>query len=131
MKTLVYVLRTQVIIVLLGLTACKKENSSSNLRKVEYKVTVSPQTTITEITYTDENGLDKKVTPDKQSTWSSGTLNIPTSVNTLNISALAPGSFSPPLMSMKVQIYVDGDLKKEETKDGSNNKGYLTATVSY
>jgi hypothetical protein len=131
MKTSIYVLRNLAIIVLLGLAACKKENSNSNSRKVEYKVIVSPQTTITEITYTDENGLDKKVTPDKQSIWSSGTLTIPASVNTLNISAVAPGSFGLPLLSMKVQIYVDGVLKKEETKDGPNQKGYLTAKASY
>lgn len=108
-------------------TRCSKDNDDSNSRKVEYKV-ISAFSNITSVTYTDVDGNDKVISAvPAGANYTSGALQIPNSVSTLKVIAKAPGGGGTNLI---VQIFVDGELKKEVIETGVP-AGVTTATATY
>ncbi|TKC12472.1 hypothetical protein FA048_02310 [Pedobacter polaris] len=115
MKNLVKVLSLSFAVLSATLLfSCKKDKTSSHV--VEYKVSVSSGTLST-VVHTNSQGNSTTITGVGNTTWSSGQITIPSSVQVVNIAA--DGNSSSAAAAMTVQIIVDGVLKKENTTIGS------------
>jgi hypothetical protein len=77
---------------------------------VEYKIIASATATINTITHTNNHG-------DVTKTWSSGKMNVSSSVGVLSVGA--NGISTSPEGTLTVQIYVDGELQKENIAEGT------------
>jgi hypothetical protein len=106
-----------------------KKDKNEELQTVEYRATTSDDANIQTVSYTDADGNPKTVPVLNLKKWSSGDLLIPRSVTPLKITATGPGAADT--STLKIQIFVDGSLRKEEIKKGVNNQGQLTLEMSY
>ncbi|WP_288376463.1 hypothetical protein [uncultured Chryseobacterium sp.] len=116
---------------LIGFTAsCSKDNDDNNVNgagkshKVVFKAIASSGSNIDVAVY----GIDGNPTTASSlsgSTWSSPEITSEPGAYSANVavSAVGPGASA----TLKVQIWVDGELKKEGTSSGQ----YLSASASY
>ena len=102
--------------------SCKKDNAPTH--KVKFKAETSSDAKLSAVAYTNETG---NVTNSSlnSSSFASSELTIPSSVSILTFSANGNGASAG--STLKVQIYVDGNLVKENTGTGT----VLTASTTY
>jgi hypothetical protein len=84
---------------------------------VEYKIIASATATINTITHTNNHGDVTTLTDVSSKTWSSGKMNVSSSVGVLSVGA--NGISTSPEGTLTVQIYVDGELQKENIAEGT------------
>jgi hypothetical protein len=102
--------------------SCKKD--ASRTYKVKFKAETSSDAKLSAVAYTNETG---NVTNSSlnSSSFASSELTIPSSVSIITFSANGNGASAA--STLKVQIYVDGNLVKENTAAGT----VLTASTTY
>lgn len=98
------------------LFSCKKDDDKKASYEVEYKVSVSGGG-ISSIAYTNNQGDMTTITSVSGTSWSSGKITVPSSVQAVNFGA--NGSSANAGSVMTVQIIVDGEVKKENTSTGA------------
>lgn len=108
-------------------TGCSKDDDhkpSSTSHKVIFKATASAGSNISVAVYGYDN-TPTSATGLSGTTWTSPEINVPagTVLTTATVNAMGANASS----SLKVQVFVDGEFKKEGTSTGQA----LTASVSY
>lgn len=108
------------------LISCKKDEDqpSKSSHKVVFKLEASAGSNITTVVY----GYDTNATTATSlsgTTWTSPEITVPAGTMMLNIASGATGANAN--STLKAQIYVDGELKKEGTSSGA----VLSASASY
>jgi hypothetical protein len=116
---------------LLGITSsCSKDDDDNNVvgssgtHKVVFKAEASSGSNISVAVY----GYDANATTATSlsgTSWSSPEITVPAGALTLNVAANATGANAS--STLKVQIFVDGVLKKEGTSSGQ----YLSASTNH
>lgn len=106
------------------LFSCKKDDAKKASYEVEYKVTVSSGS-LNSIAYTNNQGDMTTLTSVSGTTWTSGKITVPSSVQA--ISAGGSGVSANASAVMTVQIIVDGEVKKENTSTGT----IMSASATY
>ncbi|RAJ08181.1 hypothetical protein LX64_00828 [Chitinophaga skermanii] len=126
MKTLKNLLFPIVALLVMLTVACSKDDDkpASSSHKVVFKAIGNTNAKIQSIVY----GYDDKITSHSDvntATWTSPEVTTPagTLMVNMNVTALAPDASG----NLKVQIFVDGELKKENVATGSA----LVGAVSY
>lgn len=101
-------------------SACKKDDKDDapgrTTHKLVFKAEGSAGVNLTVVAY----GYDTQITSASNlsgNTWSSAEINVPASAVSANITINGTGVSST--ATLKVQIYVDGQLKKEATSTGT------------
>lgn len=97
------------------LTSCKKDKITNHA--IEFKVIASANSTISTITHTNNQGDVSTLQDIDAKSWSSGKINFKSSVGSVSVSAI--GSSATPNGNLKVEIYVDGELKKTNDITGT------------
>jgi hypothetical protein len=131
-KTIMKILSRKVslllpVCALVLLAGCKKDKTSTPIgttSKVYFKAEVSAGSTIKMSTY----GYDATLTTASSinsETWTSPEIDVPAGAHVASVSTSAMGAGST--ATLKVQVYVNGELKKEGTSTGTA----LTSTVQY
>lgn len=116
-----------IVAVLFTLAGCSKKNQRTPANvshKVIFKAEASSGSFINMVVY----GYDVTLTPVSginTSTWSSPELTVPATANIASITANALGTNAS--ATLKVQVYVNGVLKKEGTSTGTA----LSATAQF
>lgn len=124
-----YTLVVLVTAVLLGFsTSCSKDDDddtpAGKAHKVVFKATASAGSNIDVAVY----GYDSTITTASSlsgTTWTSPEITSPAGAYNVNVGVNATGASSS--STLKVQIYVDGELKKEGTSSGQ----ILSASANY
>lgn len=100
-------------------SACSKDKDkpSGGNHKVVFKAMGSAGTNITTAIYVDGGGENVSETNLSGSTWESGELTFSSSVQAINFGVQATGPNAS--STMKVQIIVDGVVKKESSATGT------------
>lgn len=127
-------LRTSILVSMLGIlvagvlfTGCSKDKDTpdpSSPRKVVFKAQTSADASISNAAY----GYDSEITYAtglSGTTWTSPEITVPG--NALSVYANMGGLGSSAASTVKIQIFVDGTLKKEATATGTQ----LVASVQY
>ena len=117
------------LILVTGFMGCKKdddnvEGPSKTSHKVVFKMVASAGSNISTVVY----GYDSQITSATTlsgTTWTSPEITVPAGTISLNVTGNARGVDAS--SSLKAQIYVDGELKKE----GSSTGAVLSALASY
>ncbi|MBD1364535.1 hypothetical protein IDJ77_12015 [Mucilaginibacter sp. ZT4R22] len=104
--------------------SCKKDNASGT-HKVKFKAETSSDAKLSAVAYTNESGNVTNTSSLNSSSFASSELTIPSSVSIITFSANGNGASAG--STLKVQIYVDGNLVKENTGTGT----VLTASTTY
>jgi len=112
------------VLVVTILFSCKKDEDKKSSHEVEYKVSVSGGA-ISTIVYTNNQGDVTTLTSVSGTSWSSGKITVPSSVQAISFGA--NGSSANAGSVMTVQIIVDGEVKKENTSTGT----IMSATSTY
>ena len=128
-QTIQYTLVVLVTAVLLGFSSsCSKDDDDDaparQSHKVVFKATASAGSNIDVAVY----GYDSTITTASSlsgTTWTSPEITTPAGAINVNVGVNATGSSSS--STLKVQIYVDGELKKEGTSSGQ----ILSASANY
>lgn len=107
-----------------ALVSCKKD-SNSGPHKVKFKADTSSDSKLTAVVYTSETGANTTSSSINSSSFASSELTIPSSVSVISFSANGTGASAG--STLKVQIYVDGNLVKENIGTGTT----LSATATY
>ena len=105
------------------LFSCKKDNTGPH--KVKFKAETSSGAKLSAVTYTSETGEIITTSSLNSSSFSSAELTIPSSVPLISFTANGIGESAG--STIKVQIYVDGNLVKENIGTGTT----LSATSTY
>ena len=103
--------------------SCKKD--ASRTYKVKFKAETSSDAKLSAVAYTNETGNVTNTSSLNSSSFASSELTIPSSVSIITFSANGNGASAG--STLKVQIYVDGNLVKENTGTGT----VLTASTTY
>ena len=103
--------------------SCKKDNAPTH--KVKFKAETSSDAKLSAVAYTNESGNVTNTSSLNSSSFASSELTIPSSVSIITFSANGNGASAA--STLKVQIYVDGNLVKENTGTGT----VLTASTTY
>ena len=106
------------------LFSCKKENKSGT-HKVKFKAETSSDAKLSSVFYTRETGDIITNSSVNSSSFSSSELTIPSSIPVITFGASGTGANAG--STLKVQIWVDGNLVKESTGTGTA----LSATTTY
>lgn len=106
------------------LASCKKSKTYTN-HTVEYKIIASATASISTVIHTNNQGDVTTLTEISSKTWSSGKINVSSSVGVLSVGA--NGISTSPDGTLTVQIYVDGELQKENIAQGT----ILSASSTY
>ncbi|WP_316830860.1 hypothetical protein [Pedobacter aquatilis] len=126
-KIKTWVLSFVAFVMVTSLFACKKDNEvgpSKTSHKVVFKLEASAGSSISTVVY----GYDSNATTSTSlsgTSWTSPEITVPAGTITLNIASGATGANAN--STLKAQIYVDGELKKEGTSSGA----ILSASASY
>lgn len=107
------------------LFSCKKDNNNSGTYKVKFKAETSSGAKLSSVIYTSETGDIITNSSVNSSSFSSTELTIPSSVKVISFTANGIGESAG--STLKVQIYVDGNLVKENVGTGTT----LSATANY
>ena len=113
-------------IIMLAVTvlfSCKKENKSGT-HKVKFKAETSSDAKLSSVVYTNETGNTTNSSVNSSS-FSSSELTIPSSIPVITFGASGTGANAG--STLKVQIWVDGNLVKESIGTGTA----LSATTTY
>ncbi|MFD2886576.1 C40 family peptidase [Chitinophaga cymbidii] len=100
-------------------SACSKDKDkpSGGNHKVVFKAVGSAGTSISTVVYVDGGGENVTKTDLSGSTWESGELTFSSSVQAISFGVQATGPNAS--ATMKVQIFVDGVMKKESSGTGT------------
>ncbi len=128
-KIKTWVLSFFALMLVTGFMGCKKDDdnvdgSSKTSHKVVFKMVASAGSSISTVVY----GYDSQITSATTlsgTTWTSPEITVPAGTVSLNVTGNARGVDAS--SSLKAQIYVDGELKKE----GSSTGAVLSALASY
>ncbi|KLT65322.1 hypothetical protein [Pedobacter sp. BMA] len=128
-KIKTWVLSFFALMLVTGFTGCKKDDDnvdgpSKTSHKVVFKMVASAGSSISTVVY----GYDSQITSATTlsgTTWTSPEITVPAGTVSLNVTGNARGVDAS--SSLKAQIYVDGELKKE----GSSTGAVLSALASY
>lgn len=124
MKKLAKILSLSLIVLTATLLfSCKKEDTKSS-HVVEYRVSVTSGS-LSSLVYTNSQGDPTTKSNVSGSTWSSGPITIPSSVQMVGFGA--NGASDNESAEMTLQIIVDGVVKKENKSTGT----IMTSTSSY
>lgn len=106
---------------------CSKDDDEapSGSHKVVFKAETSSDATMSVVVYTNESGDQTANSSVNSSTYTSAELTIPASIPYIAFAANGTGTSSS--STIKVQIWVDGKMVKENTGMGTA----LTATTGY
>ena len=113
------------ILVVAVLASCKKDDDSSATHKVKFKAETSSDSKISTVLYTNVTGDVTSNTSVNSTTFNSAELTIPSSVPIISFGATGSGATAN--STIKVQIWVDGVMVKENVGTGTA----LSATTSY
>lgn len=113
------------ILVVAVLASCKKDDDSSSTHKVKFKAETSSDSKISTVLYTNVTGDVTSNTSVNSTTFNSAELTIPSSVPIISFGATGSGATAN--STIKVQIWVDGVMVKENVGTGTA----LSATTSY
>lgn len=108
-------------------TGCSKDDDgkpSSGSHKVTFKATASAGSSISGAAYGYDN-QQTVATSLSGTTWTSPEINVP--AGTVLVTAAVTGTGVDASSSLKVQVFVDGELKKEGTSTGRT----LSASATY
>lgn len=119
--------------VLLGfISSCSNDDDDNNSgggsgtsHKVIFKSEASPGSTLSNATY-GYDSTNTSVTGLSGTTWSSPEITVPAGAVMVNVGVVGTGANAA--STLKVQIYVDGQLKKETTTSGSTLSGMASYT---
>ncbi|MET0571353.1 MAG: hypothetical protein ABWZ79_07995 [Pedobacter agri] len=127
-KIKTWVLSLFALMLITGFVGCKKDDNndgpSKTSHKVVFKMVASAGSSISTVVY----GYDSQITTATTlsgTTWTSPEITVPAGTVSLNVTGNASGVDAS--SSLKAQIYVDGELKKE----GSSTGAILSALASY
>jgi len=127
MKNIVKILSLSFIVLTVTVFySCKKDNDNkSGTHKVKFKAETSSEAKLSAVVYTNESGDVTSNSSLNSSSFSSAELTIPSSVPIISFRANGNGASAG--STLKVQIWVDGNLVKENTGTGTA----LTASTTY
>ncbi|WP_316734976.1 hypothetical protein [Pedobacter aquatilis] len=126
-KIKTFVLSFFALILITSLFSCKKddvESPSKSSHKVVFKLEASAGSNLSTVVY----GYDSQITTATSltgTTWTSAEITVPAGTNIINIAANAMGANAN--STLKAQIFVDGELKREGTSSGA----VLSASASF
>lgn len=126
-KIKTFVLSFFALVLFTGLMSCKKderESPSKSSHKVVFKLEASAGSNISTVVY----GYDSQITTATSlsgTTWTSQEITVPAGTISINIAANAIGANTN--STLKAQIYVDGELKRE----GASSGAILSASASW
>ena len=112
-----------IVLAVTVLFSCKKDNNGPH--KVKFKAETSSDAKLSAVIYTSETGDITSNSSVNSSSFSSAELTIPSSVPVISFGANGIGASAG--STIKVQIYVDGVMVKENTGTGTA----LSATTTY
>jgi hypothetical protein len=117
------------LLCMLAFAGCsgKGDNPAPTGHKIKYKVDVSSGSTIHTVIYLAASGENTTLSNLSVATWESAEINMP--ANTGAVSLAAVGTAANASATIKVQIFVDGVMKKESTATGQTSFG--TSTTFY
>jgi len=107
------------LLLLTGLMSCKKDENQEPAKtshKVVYKLEASAGSELSVVVY----GHDTQLTSNSSlsgTTWSSPEIEVPAGTVSLNVTGSATGANAN--STLKAQIYVDGELKREGLSTGT------------
>lgn len=113
------------VLVIAVLASCKKDDDSSATHKVKFKAETSSDAKLSTVVYTNVTGDVTSNTSVNSTTFNSAELTIPSSVPIISFGATGSGATAN--STIKVQIWVDGVMVKENVGTGTA----LSATTSY
>ena len=115
------------LLCMLAFAGCsgKGDDPKPTGHKIKYKAEVSSGSTIHTVIYIAASGENTTIANLSVGTWESAEFNMPASTAAVSFGAL--GTPANGSASMKVQIIVDGVVKKESTSSG----GLLNASTTF
>ncbi|TZF85884.1 hypothetical protein FW774_02095 (plasmid) [Pedobacter sp. BS3] len=114
------------VALIVSVSSCKKDKDSPNgTHKIVYKAEISGGGQISTAIFTNAQGDQTTQTDVNTTTWTSAELTIPESVQVIGFGCSGSGATAS--STLKIQIYVDGNLVKENTGTGT----ILTASTTY
>lgn len=118
MKLSLKLLLFPALLCMLAFAGCsgKGDDPKPTSHKIKYRAEVNSGSAITTVVYIAANGQETTVSNLSVGTWESQEVNMPAS--TLAVSFGAVGTAAAAGGNMKVQIIVDGVVKKESTATG-------------
>lgn len=110
------------------IAACSSDNDNSIAgKKASFKVVGSNGANISTIVYA-LGSETFPVTNVNNTSWSSQEITIPNNVNTLSLSGNATGTSQS--SSIRLEIYVNGQLKKQQTTSGTVMSTFTQYTIN-
>lgn len=122
------ILTLAVVLLTCIFVGCSKDNDDNNdtgQRKVVFKAEASAGSTITTAVYGAQGDGQTTATGLSGTTWTSPEITVP--ANALSVAVAVGGTGVDVSSTLKVQIFVNGELKKEGTSSGT----VLSASASY
>lgn len=107
------------------LFSCKKDNNNDGTHKVKFKAETSSDAKLSSVVYTSATGDLTTNSSVNSSSFASAELTIPSSIPIISFGANGTGASAG--STLKVQIWVDGVMVKENIGTGTA----LSATTSY
>ncbi|MFI5451663.1 hypothetical protein ACHMWN_05845 [Pedobacter sp. UC225_61] len=114
-----------IVLVATVLFSCKKDNNNDGTHKVKFKAETSSDAKLSSVVYTSETGEATTNSSVNSSSFASAELTIPSSIPAISFGATGIGNSAG--STLKVQIWVDGNLVKENISTGTT----LSATSTY
>src|SRR5687767_14448557 len=111
------------LLCMLAFAGCsgKDDNPAPSGHKIKYKVEVSSGSTIHTVIYMAASGENTTLANLSVPTWESAEFNMPASTGAVSIAAV--GTAANASATIKVQIFVDGVMKKESSATGQTSFG--------
>lgn len=125
MKNIFKILSVSFIVLTVSVFSSCKKDDASRTHKVKFKAETSSDAKLSAVAYTNETGNVTNNSSLNSSSFASSEITIPSSVPMITFSANGNGTGAG--STLKVQIYVDGNLVKENIGTGA----VLTASTSY